>query len=542
MKNLSMTLKSRAQHPTPEGTIIFVHGITGNSAETFTNSNSKFDWIDHVSKTFSNWNVAVVDYDSKIWSKITAVSAIDEGYSLVALSLELIHEIAEFQSLGEKLVFACHSMGGLLVKHIFDSSEDSLTGPILDKVTGVLFMGTPHYGAEIARRVAQFSDLLSSRLISDLTDTDYLKVLDKQFSKSCLNRNVAVVNFVEQLPIFARLKIVQTEEGYLEWLSRIRNIELPENHVQISKPHGVKSLQSRELVHLVERIFNNETGLINGFTHFLDHHYLEKAGYRNAFRAPRIEIFAEQAFKMCLLVCDNIFIHAGFYYESRLAKKFVDKYEPYFLGKIILFANAPDIEAYTETSQPRFQAGDKHQRAYIFRPEHARLEFVQSTESSTEVLKRAWLLTDPESILWDPDTGSIKNDANIRFSEWEHVPERIGRLAMIAQYITPIIAKIPSSILIGNIQTFTQNTYYQSIINRYNAKIFTDIPFMPPITPRPAQKNILNFNQIMRREKTVSRIITNTGKNALEELINFSRSDTCFEFQEKIRLEKLGHI
>ncbi len=535
MGQVDVSIYKRASAHPSEGTVIFVHGITGNSQSTYTNSDANFDWMAEIAAELPEWNVLAADYGSSFWINIKGLLAVDEGPTIQTLALELAHELAEKQIRTNRVVFVCHSMGGLVVKHLFDPAHQDLIGTLLDRVTGIQFLGTPHAGADLARRLEKYSQKLSSRLVSDLCNTTYLAELDRGFADQCINRSIAVVNFIEQVPLLYRLRVVQTQESALDWISRSRNIEVTQDHREISKPEGTKALQHRELRRLIKRTHDSSSNWINVFTHFLDHHFLRTAGYDNGFKKKRIQILAEQAFRLSLLVSDNLFIHAGFYYESELARNLVNKYEPYFMGKITLFANAENMELYTISSQNRFMEGDSHHRAYRFEPEFSKFDFIPTAESSTGVIRRAWLATDPETLLANEEIAREATDRDRFIEEWANVPERLGNLAMIAKYIAPILVGMPAPLLNRRIQQFTGSSYYDGVLRKLNCRILVKIPYLPQIVPDPDSRHRVDFRHIMKLDRATERVVVNTKEGSLGELISYGESEQGRDFYEHSR-------
>jgi tetratricopeptide (TPR) repeat protein len=71
------------------------------------------------------------------------------------------------KGLGERpLLFVCHSLGGLLLKHILRISNDTTVDPAMQRVAGntraVLFLATPHFGADLATRLEAFRSVFGT--------------------------------------------------------------------------------------------------------------------------------------------------------------------------------------------------------------------------------------------------------------------------------------------------------------------------------------------------------------------------------------------
>jgi triacylglycerol esterase/lipase EstA (alpha/beta hydrolase family) len=55
---------------------------------------------------------------------------------------------------GRKFVFICHSFGGILVKRLLLQWREQNDGYRHEECAGILFLGTPHFGADAGFRLA----------------------------------------------------------------------------------------------------------------------------------------------------------------------------------------------------------------------------------------------------------------------------------------------------------------------------------------------------------------------------------------------------
>jgi hypothetical protein len=127
--------------------IVFVHGVTGDAVETWTNQETKAYWpaLLRRDKRFENANVWVFSFSSP---KIAAAQNIEE------LAIKLGDELRSEGVLKahDRVYIICHSLGGLIVREAL-----ARILPPAEKVPLVYFFGTPSAGAELAGVAAAIS-------------------------------------------------------------------------------------------------------------------------------------------------------------------------------------------------------------------------------------------------------------------------------------------------------------------------------------------------------------------------------------------------
>jgi len=110
-----------------------------------------------------------------------------------------------------RLIFICHSLGGLVFKQalITAALRSDQYGSILKSIYGAVFMGTPHQGsrsASLARHFSRIANLTTfgtavrSELLEDLEISSGMLEQLSLLSISLLN-DLAIVSFYEQKPL-----------------------------------------------------------------------------------------------------------------------------------------------------------------------------------------------------------------------------------------------------------------------------------------------------------------------------------------------------
>lgn len=130
--------------------IVAIHGLEGHPLGTWTSSeNNKTMWIrDFLKDSFPRARIFTFGYSSQMWFS-KSMSTVDD-VAKVLLS-RLRHKRARYQP-ERPIIFICHSLGGIVLKTALVIANEKLDKDrlILQAPTGVMFMGTPHRGAELA--------------------------------------------------------------------------------------------------------------------------------------------------------------------------------------------------------------------------------------------------------------------------------------------------------------------------------------------------------------------------------------------------------
>ncbi|KAJ4419822.1 hypothetical protein N0V82_004757 [Gnomoniopsis sp. IMI 355080] len=101
-----------------------------------------------------------------------------------------------------RLIFVAHSMGGLVVKkaYILGHQEPEFQ-PVVDRVSSIVFLGTPHQGAAIAQTLARLVALMGARPFVDdlLPQSPLLQSINEDFPRSA--GKLQLMSFYETRPM-----------------------------------------------------------------------------------------------------------------------------------------------------------------------------------------------------------------------------------------------------------------------------------------------------------------------------------------------------
>lgn len=171
----------------PAGDIIFVHGLGGTALRTWS-------WKRDVANFWPAWladeeelspfRVFSFGYNSNFKGAATNLNTIDFAKDLLFSMLTFsggVRDGAEDPiSIGSKpIIFVAHSMGGLVVKKAYVlGKHDKQYSSLIAQVYGILFLATPHRGAQYAKML---NNILSTSPLGTAPKA-YIAELDTQSS------------------------------------------------------------------------------------------------------------------------------------------------------------------------------------------------------------------------------------------------------------------------------------------------------------------------------------------------------------------------
>jgi pimeloyl-ACP methyl ester carboxylesterase len=127
--------------PTNDCVIIFVHGVTGNSRETWMNDRTKRFWPEMLTEdpAFKGTNVFVYGYDSPRLGQSLTIGELGADLELILSSNGIFTH--------KRIAFLMHSMGGLVVRSFL---TEYARKKYIDNVKLLFFLATPTEGAQVA--------------------------------------------------------------------------------------------------------------------------------------------------------------------------------------------------------------------------------------------------------------------------------------------------------------------------------------------------------------------------------------------------------
>ena len=229
--------------------VIFVHGLGGDAFETWTHpDDTDAFWPKWLGEDFPEVGVWSLGYaaspsrHAKIFSLFGRGNR-DSGHTM-ALSdrARNVLDLFDQKGIGQRpLLFICHSLGGLLVKQTLRTANDAVNEPRFKQVAAttraVLFLATPHSGAELATRLSYFQDAFGPTItIEELRAHDaHLRDLNTWYQGYAPSLGIATNTYFEQRKVF-NLCIVVDPTSANPGVGT-PPVGLDEDHLSIARPH-----------------------------------------------------------------------------------------------------------------------------------------------------------------------------------------------------------------------------------------------------------------------------------------------------------------
>ncbi|KAL8858372.1 MAG: hypothetical protein Q9178_005053 [Gyalolechia marmorata] len=186
----------------PEVDVVFVHGLNGDPHNTWTSENDKVFWPSQILPGFLDEEkprVLVYGYDADVTSFTDGASRDKIHNHAEHLIAELVANRRIRKASERPIIWVAHSLGGLVVKRALIYSAE-IRGmktehlrSIFVSTYGILFLGTPHHGSDVAQWGNRLEWICSvmlpkkvmdsqSQLIDALkTNNETLQNIDRQF-------------------------------------------------------------------------------------------------------------------------------------------------------------------------------------------------------------------------------------------------------------------------------------------------------------------------------------------------------------------------
>src|SRR3569833_1788052 len=158
--------------------IVVLHGLTGSATKTWLHIPSRGYWPrDLLKNDFPDARVLVFQYDADItgiFSTASSSQLSDHAGNMLG-DLARVREGTDTED--RSLIFVAHSLGGLVVQKALTLSRASPLQHIRQvemNTAALLFLGTPHHGAELARWATYAGNLW--KLVCQ-TNTDIIQTM-----------------------------------------------------------------------------------------------------------------------------------------------------------------------------------------------------------------------------------------------------------------------------------------------------------------------------------------------------------------------------
>lgn len=224
------------------GDVIFVHGLMGHYRDTWhpkgkVKGNDNDFWPAWLGRDLPNVGIWSLGYEVEPFAwKGNTMPLVDRATNCLAL--------LDTYDIGDRpLIFITHSMGGLLVKQMLRHANDFGTPrwkAIVRQTKGIVFLSTPHSGADLANWIKYIGGLLRTTV-----SVDELKAHDSRLRElNLLYRNH---EHLSQIPMEVYCEKYQTNQILVvnetsadPGIRGVIPIPMDENHVSICRPESNK--------------------------------------------------------------------------------------------------------------------------------------------------------------------------------------------------------------------------------------------------------------------------------------------------------------
>ena len=227
--------------------VVFVHGLGGDPYKTWrfgTDESSSWPhWLSMELPEICVWTLGYPASPSKLMRvrRLFSGASRDAGHTmpLPERAQNVLDRMAQ-KGIGDKpLVFVCHSLGGLVVKHVLrkaDVARNEARHALLGNVRGVLFLATPHAGAELATLLRAFQGIFGTTVtIEELRAHDaWLGDIYDWYQTKASELDIETVTYYESRAQHGVAMIVNRASAN-PGVGR-NPVPLDEDHLSIAKP------------------------------------------------------------------------------------------------------------------------------------------------------------------------------------------------------------------------------------------------------------------------------------------------------------------
>lgn len=237
------------------GDVIFVHGLGGNARGTWHPQEKDDDnnfWLNWLGEELTDVGIWSFGYEAEPFAwKGKAMPLFDQASNLL--------DWLENRDLGERpLIFVTHSMGGLLVKEMLRTAQNFKKQEILDQTKGIVFLATPHTGANLAKLIDKIGTLTRTNVnVEELkAHAPQLRQLNEWYRENVDDLGIATKVYYETQPVFGILVVDQDSAN--PGIKGVKPVGIPDDHISIVKPEstdsqiylGVRKFIKKNLTHL----------------------------------------------------------------------------------------------------------------------------------------------------------------------------------------------------------------------------------------------------------------------------------------------------
>jgi hypothetical protein len=231
------------------GSVVFVHGLGGDPFGTWRhNKEDDSFWPAWLAEDVKQARVYSFGYDAapSAWLG-SAMPLFDRAKHLLAW-LEALPD--------GPIIFACHSLGGLVVKKALqcaDRSGSDAWRKLAARTKGIAFFATPHTGSDLSGTMMRLGKLLRLTVAVKELDRNVpeLRELNEWYRDNAIRLGIETISFYEMQCTSGFFVVDETSAD--PGIAGATSIPLDADHISIVKPKTRSALQHVRLKSFVER-------------------------------------------------------------------------------------------------------------------------------------------------------------------------------------------------------------------------------------------------------------------------------------------------
>ena len=236
--------------------VVFVHGLNGDPAKSWTAEHSKVFWPGQLLPPIleeERARILVYGYDADVVS-------FTDGASRDHIHNHAEHLIAELaanrrirKATERPIVFVAHSLGGLVVKRALIYSSEIRGNytehlrSIFVSTYGILFLGTPHTGSDVAQWGSRLEWICGAMIPSKVMDTEpqlvealkknneTLVVIDRQFIQLTSRLHIYFFHEGKKTNLRGTLRFIVDEESASPNIQDVERAVIQQDHSHLCK-------------------------------------------------------------------------------------------------------------------------------------------------------------------------------------------------------------------------------------------------------------------------------------------------------------------
>ncbi|KAL9136522.1 MAG: hypothetical protein Q9175_002267 [Cornicularia normoerica] len=242
--------------------VVFVHGLNGHPYHTWTSEKSKTFWPGQLLPPVfeeEKARILVYGYDADVTSFTDGVSKDKIHVHAEHLVAELYANRRRQKATERPIVFVSHSLGGLVVKRalIYSSeirgSKTEHLRSIFISTYGILFLGTPHGGSDLAEWGSRLERICGAMLPTRLVDTqpqlvnalktnsETLQNIDRQFIQLTSRFHMFFFHEAKPTNLNGALKYIVNEESASPNIQDVERASIQQDHSHMCKFENINA-------------------------------------------------------------------------------------------------------------------------------------------------------------------------------------------------------------------------------------------------------------------------------------------------------------